>query len=328
MKEEDIRKRELFDRYIELVERDSAGLLEKRTDFAVIPCPACGCSEIVESFEKSGFNYACCQRCMTLYVNPRPRFEDLIDFYAKSESTEFWINDFFKPVAEERRARIFRPRAEYVSGILAGRNGLTIGDIGAGFGIFLDELSRVRSGDRLVAIEPSPRQAELCRSLGLEAEASALETLRGYDGAFDILTAFELFEHLHDPGGFLKHVFRMLKPGGRFLITTLNGMGFDILLLWEQSRSLLPPVHLNFFNTNSIATLMEKCGFEVLETTTPGQLDWDIVEGAIKKTGARPGRFWEVFAESGAPETKMALQDLISRSGLSSHMRVLVKKPD
>lgn len=328
MKEEDIRKRELFDKYISLVEQDSAALLKKKSEFLKICCPACGSGESFDGFEKKGFEYSCCTSCKTLYANPRPRFEDLMDFYTGSESTSFWINEFFKPVAEERRKQIFRPRAEYISKILSEKTDLTIGDIGAGFGIFLDELSRLRKGDNLVAIEPSPEQARLCESLGLVAETSALESLEGYEGQFELLTAFELFEHLHDPEDFLKHVFRMLRPGGLFLITTLNGIGFDILLLWENSRSILPPVHLNFFNPESIAMLLKKCGFEMVETATPGRLDWDIVESAIKNTGARPGRFWEMFAASGTAESKAALQDWISGGGMSSHMRILAKKPD
>ena len=61
-------------------------------------------------------------------------------------------------------------------------------------------------------------------------------------------------------------------------MTTLNGRGFDILLLWNKSKSIAPPLHLNFFNPGSIRILLEKIGFQILEISTPGKLDWDIVE--------------------------------------------------
>lgn len=325
MREEDIRKRDVFNKYLELVESDAKKYF-RPSSFTAAACPACGAGEHAFEFEKIGFRYCTCGRCETLFVNPRPPFQSIKDFYSGSESTSFWVNDFFKPVAEARRERIFRPRAEFVRSVLGPGTGLTIGDIGAGFGIFLEELKRLLPNNEYVAIEPSTEMAALCRQKGFSVECACLEELPAKNGAFDVLIAFELAEHLLDPAVFFNKANALLNKGGKLFVTTLNGRGFDILLLWEKSKSVTPPHHLNFFNPASLATLLKRCGFADVAVSTPGKLDWDIVEGMIRNEGVRIGKFWDALSRSGSRACKDELQAWISKNGYSSHMMAVAAK--
>jgi len=326
MKEEDIRKRDVFDRYLKLVEKDVKDFFDFNF-FKHIGCPACHSNDLSGEFIKLGFNYMSCNYCSTLFVNPRPPFEILNKFYSSSPSTDFWVKEFFMPVAEARRENIFKPRAEYVFKLFGDISGHIIGDIGAGFGMFLEELKRLLPENEYVAIEPSLEMAEICRKKDLKTICSPLEDVTGSDGVFDCLTAFELMEHIYDPKMFLEKVYSLLKPGGYLIFTTLNGKGFDILLLWERSKSVSPPHHLNFFNPKSIGLLLEEIGFMNIEATTPGKLDWDIVEGMILKEGMDLGRFWKVVAKELDSLGKKTLQEWIVQNNLSSHMRVVAQKP-
>ena len=326
MKEEDIRKRDVFDRYLELVKKDINDFFDFNS-FKHITCPACHSSELSDEFVKFGFNYMSCKRCSTLFVNPRPPFEVLNKFYSSSPSTDFWIKKFFMPVAEARREKIFKPRAEYVFGLFGDISGYIIGDIGAGFGLFLEELKELLPENEYIAIEPSLEMAEICRKKGLKTICSPLEDVTGSEDVFDCLTAFELMEHLYDPKRFLEKVYSLLKPEGYFFLTTLNGKGFDILVLWERSKSISPPHHLNFYNPSSISLLFEETGFMNIEVTTPGKLDWDIVEGMILRDGIDPGKFWKVVAKELNEQGKKTLQDWIVQNNLSSHMRITAQKP-
>ncbi len=325
MKEEEIRKREVFNEYLRLVGEDVANFFDASI-FESCNCPACCEKETsVPQFRKLGFQYVLCSKCNTLFVNPRPPFSMLNDFYAKSSSTSYWVNEFFKPVAEIRREKIFRPRAEAIAEMTALDTSLTVGDIGAGFGLFLEELRRLRPNSRYFAIEPSLEMATICRDKGFEVRERSVEDVDDLNGSFDILTSFELFEHLHDPGFFLKKVTQLLKPRGLLVLTTLNGEGFDILLLWEDSKSVSPPHHLNFFNTKSIAKLMQKSGFEIVSVSTPGKLDWDIAEGMIRNESKDLGRFWNRVADLNE-RAKYGLQTWIADNNMSSHMRVIARK--
>lgn len=327
MKEDDIRKRDVFNQYLKLVEKDVQKIFADQQQFITIDCPACGNKKFEFQFKKLVFNYVLCENCGTLFVNPRPLFKDLNEFYAKSESTTFWVQEFFKPVAEARREKIFRPRAEFIKERFSSASPQIVGDIGAGFGIFLEELAKLWPSVRLIAIEPSVEMAEICRKKGLEVIPSALEDVVGFDGKFDLLCSFELFEHLHDPGKFLEKVWNLLRPGGHFFLSTLNGAGFDLQILWEKSKSIFPPQHLNFFNPDSISLLLKSKGFGIKQVSTPGKLDWNIVEGMYLEEGINPGRFWEQVAQKASPEAKEKLQAWISENNFSSHMQILCQKP-
>jgi SAM-dependent methyltransferase len=327
MKERDIRSHTALNRYLELARQDIANYFADPGQFVRVACPACGGQKHAMEFTKVGFRYVTCQGCRTLFVNPRPTASMLNDFYLDSPSSRYWIEGFFLPFVEARREKVFRPRVAYVAKRLPAFSSEIVGDVGAGFGLFLEELSKLWPNSRMLAIEPSSEMAEICRSKGLDVAQATIDDLEGYDGRFGLLTAFELLEHLYEPRVLLEKALCLLRPGGYFLATTLNGEGFDIQVLWGRCKSVSPPHHLNFLNPGSLAALCEDVGFAVEEISTPGQLDWDIVEGAIVKEGVDAGRFWSLLVRDGHEAAKLEFQSWLSRHGLSSHMRLLARRP-
>jgi 2-polyprenyl-3-methyl-5-hydroxy-6-metoxy-1,4-benzoquinol methylase len=325
MKEEEIRKRDVLNRYLELVQEDSIRLFPDCSEFINIDCPACGNTKPLHQFDKMNFSYVQCEKCETLFVSPRPAYQDLMKIYIDSPSTKFWVNDFFLPMAEARREKIFKPRAQFIVDRFPGIKSGRMADIGAGFGLFLEELKNLWPDADIVAIEPSFDMAKICRDKRLKVFESTLENVHPLE-RFGLMTAFELFEHLHNPLSFVEKVYNLLNHGGYLFLTTLNGHGFDIQILWERAKSVYPPQHLNFFNPSSMKTLLECNGFEIIEIVTPGQLDWDILEGAFQYDGLDPGRFFKTVSRYGTADAKRDLQEWIRLNNFSSHMRVIARK--
>mgnify|MGYP003337231481 CR=1 FL=1 len=230
-------------------------------------------------------------------------------------------------MAEARREKIFRPRAQKVAELLVDSNDAVIGDVGAGYGLFLEELKKLKKGLHAVAIEPSPQMAQICRSKDLEVIECIIEKVEGNDESFDFLCSFELFEHLRTPKTMIEGAFKLLKPGGKFLLTTLNGLGFDILLMWKESKAVFPPHHLNLSNPKAVSSMLEKVGFEVIQSETPGELDWDIIESNVERGSFSADRFWTFLAHHGTEKAKRDLQSWIRKHGLSSHMSLIARKP-
>ncbi len=326
MKESEIRNRETHKRYLELVRADSDRIFDDKSKFVHFPCPACGGGDIKLLFEKDNFQYVQCSGCGTIYNDPRPQYRDLQRLYKESESTRFWVREFFTPFVDARRAKIFKPRADYIASRFSHLRMGEIGDVGAGFGLFLEELGKVWNEAKLYAIEPSDDMARICESKGLTVIESMVEDVDPKNKLFDLLTSFELVEHLYDPMAFFLKIRTLLKDGGVFYFTTLNGLGFDIQVLWEKSRSIAPPHHLNFFNPASITVLLNRAGFETIEVSTPGKLDWDIVENAARAENTDIGRFFETVKNLGTDDAKRKLQEWISHYDFSSHMQVVAKK--
>lgn len=90
---------------------------------------------------------------------------------------------------------------------------------------------------------------------------------------------------------------------------------------------IIPPIHLTLFNKSSVELLLKRIGFDRIEVTTPGRLDWDIVEQSIDSQSFDPGRFWRMVADEATDECKAELQQWIASNGLSSHMWVLARRP-
>ncbi len=123
-------------------------------------------------------------------------------------------------------------------------------------------------------------------------------------------TSFELVEHLTDPRDI-------------FVFTTLSGQGLDILVLWEKSKAVHPPHYINFFNLDSVSTLVEDVGFEVLDTLTPGKLDVDILKN---NSSDIRDRFWKYFIENAEEKSQKLMQNFVRENKLSSHMMHVIQK--
>lgn len=324
MKESDIRPAAIFDKFLDLAEKDIStffgGHLEN------FCCPACG-HEGDQTFVKHGFAYRECPECKTLFVSPRPTAEAFSRYYQESESAKYWASNFYKETAEARREKLWRPKALMILELLKrfGTIRHKLIDIGGGYGIFAEEYANI-SGDKVAVIEPGPALAHICRDKGLEVIQEFLEniTQRQLGDGAKTFVSFELFEHLHNPKTFLRHLFQLMSAGDLFIFTTLSGTGVDIQALWDNSKSVSPPHHLNFLNPKSAHILLEHIGFKVLQTSTPGKLDIDILQNNQNHI---KDRFWRTFIAQATEEEKNAMQLFIADHGLSSHMLIVCQKP-
>lgn len=227
---------------------------------------------------------------------------------------------------------MFRPRAEFV-GALADRFGLPPGaglvDVGSGFGIFLEEVQRLGRFGEMRGVEPNPDLANVCRQRGFAVVPKSAEDVADGEVQADVATAFEVLEHVFDPGGFLTAMGRLVKPGGVLLFTTLTCSGFDIQVLWERSKSVHPPHHLNLISVEGIARLVERVGLCLVDLSTPGVLDVDIVANARSEDPTlHLPRFVSYLLSRRDSRLREALQRLLIEHALSSHVRVLARRPE
>ena len=324
MKESDIRPQEIFEEYLRLASEDAVTFFSD-VDAIQIACPACA-SDGKISFVKNGFSYDLCQVCQTLFVNPRPAAECFFDYYKQSASSKFWATTFYKETADARREMLWKPKAKTILEILDKYSAAhhTIVDIGGGYGLFADVI-RDLSGKLPVVIEPSPGMSAVCRDQSLPVVEKFLEHVEASDLPIGpkAFVSFELFEHLHNPPEFLSQLKDLMGSGDIFIFTTLSGTGVDIQALWENSKSVSPPHHLNFLNPRAIGILLSRIGLEPLAITTPGRLDIDILSNNY---GLIKDRFWRTFIESANDKDKEVWQRIISETGMSSHMMVVCRK--
>lgn len=335
MREQDIRPADILATYLELSRRDALTFFPDPDGLPLGACPGCGSTESAgELFRKHGFRIVECGQCRTMFVNPRPTPEQLTAFYRDSPSTDYWANVFFPAVAEARRQLIFAPRARQVLDLVTRISGQpdNVVDIGAGYGLFLEELAKLMPLAILRAIEPGLALAERCREIGFEtfegfAEEAATEP--AWKGRADLVTSFEVIEHLPDPVGFVRTMHDLARPGGMIFFSGLCGDGFDIRTLGEKSNAVSPPHHLTFLSQRGVLALLGRAGLECVSFQTPGKLDVDIVRTAIQADEdiALEPHIQAVVLD-GDENARAELQTRLVSERRSSHMWVLARRPE
>ena len=330
LRETEIRPDELMAEQARRYEADRERLLAQPERFTKTACPACDATESTPAWQKYGLDYLECSNCETRYMSPRPEPTLLDEYYRTSENYEYWSRVVFPASEAARREKIFRPRAEKVVEIVKrhGVSGGTLVDVGAGFGTFCEEVVRLNHFDRVIAVEPEPHLAAACRERGIEVIESPIEHAEIGDRV-DVVTSFEVIEHLFSPADFISLFRSILPAGGLFVVTCPNGKGFDVVELAEVS-STVDTEHLNYFHPASLSGLLEREGFEVAEVQTPGRLDAELVRKAVlageKDLGSEPflQRLlideWETLGEP--------FQDWLVDNGLSSNQWIVARRGD
>lgn len=329
MREEAIRPDHLMRINAKLHAHDVQELLTYKKEFVEIVCPACEHRNYRYTFLKNGFTFVICKNCETMFINPRPTFEKLLEFYVKSKSIRHWNDHIFPASEDSKRIEIFAPRALKVTELVRKfkvPTGVLI-DIGAGFGTFCEEIKKLNIFDKVVAVEPSSYLAETCRLKGLEVIAKPVEQLN-FVGKVSVITNFELIEHLYSPKRFLLSCASLLSKGGLFILSTPNIKGFDLLILGKLSNNVAGPNHLNYFHSQSIKHLLRSCKFEVLEILTPGKLDVELVRKKILegKLNVRRQPFLKQILLDRYDSVGDKFQSFLSENRLSSHMWIVARK--
>jgi 2-polyprenyl-3-methyl-5-hydroxy-6-metoxy-1,4-benzoquinol methylase len=329
LRESEIRPDHLMEEQSRRFQADIARLLERRGEFVQVACPACGSESPRPAFQKYTLDYVVCSGCETVYMSPRPSPSLLETYYLTSENYVYWNKHIFPASESARREKLFRPRATRVAEICR-RYGVatrTLLEVGAGFGTFCEEMRRIGAFEQVIAVEPNPGLAESCRRRGIDVIEKPIEHVALEQGHVDVITSFEVIEHLFCPRDCVEQCARLLQPGGMFIATCPNVQGFDIVVLRELSASI-DIEHLNYFHPESLSLLVRSSGFDVLEVQTPGKLDAELVrkKALAGEFDLGDQRFLKQILIDKWEQVGEAFQEFLAGSQLSSHMWLVARK--
>lgn len=182
-----------------------------------------------------------------------------------------------------------------------------------------------------LAVPPSPLTALLQEEREFKAVTVLDETsfLLGKEKAnafFDAIVLLESLDRAYDPLALLEQTAASLKKGGLIFVTALVSSGFDFTLLGADNAYLYPPDRTNCFSLIGLRQILTRAGFRLLEVSTPGVLDVEVVQAHLRhKIGLSLSRFEERLLSSD-PETQSAFQGFLQRCNLSSFARLVGKK--
>ncbi len=162
---------------------------------------------------------------------------------------------------------------------LAGRRAL---DVGCGAGLLSEPLSRL--GAAVTGVDAA---GEAIAAARVHAAAGGLDISYGVggiedvEGAFELVTALEVIEHVTDPAGFVAGLARVLAPGGSLILSTPNRTMLSktmIVTLAEGFGRIPRGTHdwARFLTPEELRGLLAAAGLEVVDTTG---LAWSPAHG-------------------------------------------------
>ena len=282
----------------------------------IVRCPFCESLEREVIFSRFEMNILQCQACTLGYSEEFP--VDTNDVYSDQDYLPIAISDY-QDNAEYRKRRFGLERLSIIAQHLGReQRGARLLDVGCGTGWFL-ECARDAAFD--VAGHELGRELAGFTSdrLGIEVWNQPLVEM-AVDLPYDVITMFDVLEHVPNPKETLTHIYRLLKPGGiaLFFVPNLDSLGFKIL---KGNSSLCMPVeHLFYFTETALRPVLEHVGFQTVYFATRG-MDIPDLYSYYRDILDRPdvARFLE--------EIIGTLQPIVDGAGCGNHMRFVVRRP-
>ncbi len=232
-------------------------------------CPLCGAQQAALAYQIRDWEHGLgglfsllrCGECGALYLRPRPTADEIACFYPadyaayKREALQegSWLSRRLRVYGLEKRCRAVARLAK----------GGRLLDVGCATGDFIALMRRYGNWD-VVGVELDVRAASLARErYGLEVLNSSVDALEMPPASFDVITLWDVLEHLPDPRLSLRRMAAWIRPGGHLVIRTPDAGSLYARVWGPYWAGLDVPRHVVVFDRASLARLLASNGFAI-----------------------------------------------------------------
>lgn len=141
-------------------------------------------------------------------------------------------------------------------------------DVGCGEGFFLEQA--IKRGWDVFGTEYAQQYIEICKNKGIHMNVGILDPSNYPVESFDIITSFEVLEHLIYPVNELKIFNTLLRKGGITYITTPNFNSLSRRIQGNRWSVISFPDHLSYFTAGTLHKALSQTGFEKIRVQTTG----------------------------------------------------------
>ena len=263
-----------------------------------VDCALCGSSARRTRFREGVHSVHRCEDCGLVYVSPRRAPGDLI---AEVYDASYWRSDAPRQRGyadyegdEELGRRTWRARLRALELYMPPRGRAL--DVGCASGLFLQELAR--RGWSVDGVEPSQTMRERAEQrLGRErVHAVRLDQLELEPEAYDLITLWDVIEHLAQPLEDLRRLRLALRPQGRLVLLTQDVCSPLARLIGRRWHHYKHDEHLHHFSPATLRRALEQCGFRVRHRTrraTGKWVRWSFVVERAQRLGRPLARLLE-----------------------------------
>lgn len=164
--------------------------------------------------------------------------------------------------------------------------GQTLLDIGCGDGQFA--AAAMSRGWSASGIELNPPAAEKARARGVDAHQGHVEEVDLGGSTFDLVTSWDVIEHVPNPRLFIEKLVSFVAPGGTIVVTTLNRSSL-VSRVFRGRWTMIVEDHYTYWDKKSLTEAFSRAGIPIAETTSYG-LGRDFVTWVDRWRGAAENR--------------------------------------
>jgi 2-polyprenyl-3-methyl-5-hydroxy-6-metoxy-1,4-benzoquinol methylase len=236
-------------------------------------CLVCSSKDIVFAFVNRGYRLHRCRHCHHLAVMDSVSTMALAAFYDKDyyegaalpQAERNGYDDYLGTI--DKRTAHFKKRLKEVERFSNGPGRIL--DYGCAIGLFV-KVAR-DAGWTAKGIERSAWAVAYGRKAwGLDIVNSDGTDDPFVGESFDVVTLWDVIEHVQSPATLMKQVRRWLRPDGLLLLNTVNSSSLGAKLAGQQWRHMYPPGHLQYFSRRSLTYLLQDNGFRIVHVTGNG----------------------------------------------------------
>ena len=232
-----------------------------------LSCPVCDGKNVYKVCDKFGaevkenFIVNRCKNCDCVYVENPIHPNHLGEIYNSKYFSGDGMDDTVDYVENLNRQEYFFEKYDYqMAGELKQykiKKGSTWLDIGCALGNTLDW-----AVDRYHAVTFGVEYSDIGRQYSTKKGHEIIgvtteEVPSKFDGFFDVVTCYEVLEHLYEPNKVILDISRLLKDGGVFHYSTGAPPRDSEMLNWDYLR---PEVHIVFYSPKCMEYLFVKNG--------------------------------------------------------------------
>lgn len=239
-------------------------------DLEPATCPICGPSaSAVLRYSFDPYKVVACSSCGLNYLSPRLTQEAILKLYKDEAYYNSNVSgqgyDEYLEISENWE-KTFTRRLKQIAPYKSSGRAL---DIGCGPGYFLSAAQKM--GFDVYGLDPSDYIVEMAKKAwGERVQLGLIESANYEPESFDLIVAFDTFEHIYDPNKFLQAIHSFLKPGGVLAITTPDPTSTLSKISGKNWVSYKLPEHVFYWSPETIRRVLKK-DFEVLEIRSAGQ---------------------------------------------------------
>lgn len=235
-------------------------------------CNLCESSSHQPFCPENGRGLVQCDNCGLVFVAEQADPQELYALYGETyfQNTESGEVGYTNYIADETNIRqTARKRFAHIEGFGSSKGRMI--DVGCAMGFFIDEAAK--RGWQVEGLDISQFATNYVQQrFGHHAHNGSLLELDLSTNAYDLVTMWDVIEHVPDPQAYLKRVAELLKTGGLLELATPDVGSLPARLTGKQWIGYkLSDEHVYYFSVKTLKTMLDKAGFDVLHVRHVGK---------------------------------------------------------